>query len=222
MQQNSIDSGSHNLEFSIPKGTTIEVVLRFLDERLPDFGRDFSGQVDAEDDISQECCIFLGRHAREHLFMFHFQHKFRGSRRSVDLSVISAEHYASKEPIIVIEAKRLPTPGGAKRMREYVVGNYGGIERFKRNLHADGLTNCVMLAYVQANTFDHWISEVNSWIKDLAVTNEDSSIIWDINEQLRFTGTLDTVNKYSSSHLRTNDASIALTHYWILLNSKKV
>jgi len=161
MLKDSIDLPNENLDFSISKGKTVDSIINFLDVKLPGFTSDLNTTAKNEDDISQECCIYLDREARESLFMFHFQHKYEGGRSS-DFSVISAKKFSSKEPLFVIEAKRLPTPGTG-RQQEYVHGNLGGIERFKREYHGSGLSRSAMFGYIQKETCDHWLGEINSW-----------------------------------------------------------
>lgn len=216
MLKDSIDSPNSLLEFSIEKGKTVDSIISFLDEKLPAFATDLDGMAKNEDEISQECCIYLDREARETLFMFHFQHKYKGGRSS-DFSVILAEKFSSKEPLFVIEAKRLPTPG-AGRQQEYVHGNLGGIERFKRGYHGGGLSRSAMLGYIQKNSCDHWFSEINSWITNLANNGVDSTISWSgADEQLKFIKKLDWINKYCSSHLRIGQPDINLHHYLLPL-----
>ncbi len=217
MLKDQIKPAQLTLNFSIPKGKTIDAIVNFLEETLPDFSQDISQVVKAEDDISQECCIYLSRAARSTFFMFHFQHKYLNSKRSSDFSVISAERFSSKEPFFVIEAKRLPTPGKI-REREYVQGNLGGIERFKRGKHGQGLLRSAILGYVQDKSYDHWLKEINSWIMDLRKNNIDSTITWEAKDHLKLTSQIKLVNKYSSTHSRRNQLDITLDHYWLYIN----
>jgi hypothetical protein len=201
------------LEFSMSKGKTENSIFRFLDKALPHFTKDLTTGLTQEDDISQECSIYLNREARHDLFMFHFQHKYPGKKRSSDFSVISAQKYSSKDPLIVIEAKRLPTPGN-KRKREYVQGKLGAIERFKRAFHGEGLSKAAILGYIQKNTFDYWHKEVCSWINDLIKNNRDTSIAWTKKDLLHASGTRKNIAKYKSSNARINGKPILITHYW--------
>ena len=63
--------------------------------------------------------------------MFQFEHEApQSGTRTVDIGVhgteeatlIGARPYSVHEPFLVIEAKRLPAPGGKDREREYVTG----------------------------------------------------------------------------------------------------
>lgn len=211
------NSNSVPIGFSITKGKSIDSIMNFLEAKLPFFTKNIQTGLKHEDDISQDCCIFLNREARETFFMFHFQYKYIGQKRSSDMSAISAEKFESKDPLIVIEAKRLPTPG-SKREREYVQGNLGGIERFKRGFHGSGLQKSVVLGYVQMETFSHWHNRVCSWINDLINSNPDTSINWNSLDLLKFNTSIKGINKYSSSHSRVGEQSIELIHYWIYTN----
>lgn len=204
-------------DFSISKGKSLDAIFFFLDSTLPLYIKNFSRVLANEDEISQDCCIYLEREARNTFFMFHFQYKYIGNMRSSDFAVISAEKFESKEPLLVIEAKRLPTPG-KKREKEYVQGNFGGIERFKRELHGPGLKKGVMLGYIQKNTFDFWHQEVCSWIEELIFENGDETIIWEKSDLLQFEKSLNQVNKYVSVNSRLRVEPIVLSHYWIYIN----
>ena len=207
-----------SLQFSIDKNTSTKKISEFLDTCLPGYLLDLTADLSHEDDLSQELSIFLNREAiGTRMFMFHFQHKYIGSNRSSDLSVISAERYATKEPIYVIEAKRLPTPGSG-REKEYVKGNSGGIERFKRGLHGAKLTASAMIGYIQANDFIHWHRLVNSWISEL-VSELDQSIKWENSEFLTQIGYIESnVFKLRSVHGKLDNTSIDLSHYWLNLH----
>jgi len=217
MLKERINSNSIQPDFSIPKGKSIDAIVNFLDIKLPFFTQDIQKGLTHEDEISQDCCIYLNREARETFFMFHFQYKYIGKKRSSDMSIISAEKYETKEPLIVIEAKRLPTPGSG-RQREYVKGNFGGIERFKRGFHGAGLQKSVVLGFIQKETFAYWHKEVCTWINELIETNIDESINWEKDDLLKFEKSLKSINKYSSLNSRYKQSPIELSHYWIYTN----
>ncbi|MCW3110040.1 MAG: hypothetical protein JWQ09_4546 [Segetibacter sp.] len=204
-------------DFSIPKGKGVDIIFDFLDKILPGFTNDLKAGLTHEDDISQECAIYLNREARNSLFMFHFQHKYPGKNRSSDFSIISAERFSSKDPLLVLEAKRLPTPGKS-RAREYVQGNLGAIERFKRGYHGNKLIRSAILGYIQKENFNYWYKEVCTWINDLIKTNKDSTITWNEIDLLQYVGSLKGMNKYSSRHFRSEQEDIKLTHYWMNVN----
>lgn len=204
-------------DFSFPKHKTINSIINFLEKKLPHFISDMQETIHQEDDISQECCIFLNREARNKQFLFHFQHKYINQRTSSDFSIISAERFASKEPIFVIEAKRLPTPGSGRK-HEYVKGKLGGIERFKRGLHAPNLYHSAMIGYVQKETCDYWYTQITLWIQDLITNNIDSTIKWENADLLKFEKKIKNIQKYKAVHSRTNrKTDITLNHYLVQL-----
>ena len=94
--------------------------------------------------------------------MVHFHHEEpQGVRHSADFSAnpidagwIEGRQYTKYEPILVMEGKRLPTPGSG-REREYVASAAGekpggGVQRFKLGLHGAKLSRAGMVGYVQA------------------------------------------------------------------------
>ena len=210
MLQGQTESNITSLNFSIAKGKAIDAIVQFIESSLPGFISDLSTGLKNEDDISQECCIYLNRAAQNQFFMFHFQHKYVGSKRSSDFSIISTQQFSSKEPLFVIEAKRLPTPGTG-REREYVQGNLGAIERFKRGLHGKGLSRSAIIGYVQKESFEHWLNQITIWINDLIKTNADTSVVWTNSDHLK----LISNGKYFSKHTRSDEKDIELNHYWL-------
>jgi len=203
--------------FSIPKGKSINAIISFIEEKLPLFSHNRQVGLTHEDEITQDCCIFLNREARETFFMFQFQYKYIGKQRSSDMSIISALKLDSQYPLLVIEAKRLPTPNKV-REREYVQGNLGAIERFKRGFHGSGLKKSIILAYVQQETFDHWHKKICSWIKDLIDHEKQDLITWSNDDLLLPKKKIKSVNKYVSHNSRSNEMPIDLLHYWIYTN----
>ena len=112
------------------------------------------------------------------------------------------------------------------REREYVVGNAskqgGGIERFKENLHGDGLHQCWdNIAYIQEDRQPSWLENVNQWITDL-VTHPPTTAhsTWSQNDLLR-QETTDTpiVRECSSTHTRAYGVPLQLWHFWLCLTA---
>jgi hypothetical protein len=141
----------------------------------------------------------------------------KGSTRESDMGVC----YLSLplRYIVRFEAKRLSTTSNNK---EYVSGSRGGIERFKRGLHASDSNTCGMFAYIQNNNITSWVEKVNKWIDELSCTNKDDSLDWtDCGEKLVHTTSISsTVEKYKSCNKRkqTND-SILIWHYFMDLRA---
>jgi hypothetical protein len=125
------------------------------------------------------------------------------------------ERFSRRDPFFVLEAKRLPTPGGKVRQKEYVVGKKGGIERFKRGHHGAGLSQSAMVGYVSLHDYEHWLQQVNSWIKEL--TGIHDNIEWLEDDQLLRLPCPIGLGKYKSLHKRVDTTIITLYHYWIAL-----
>jgi hypothetical protein len=204
-------------EFS-PNDNPFIGLINFLNRHLPDFPNVFkeitkTEKIESEDYISQKLCSFLLNLTYPNgFFMFQFQGKYPNSRRSSDIVVVSRNPFIpTNNPFFTIEAKRLPTPGTG-REKEYVKGDGGGIERYKRSHHGKGLPESAMVGYVRKETCSHWHKKINEWINDLIQTNTDVDIIWNNADLLIYSDTFDKVQKYVSDNKRDND-SIKLHHY---------
>jgi hypothetical protein len=127
-----------------------------------------------------------------------------------DLQVIIFKTFNLHEPpIFVIETKRLRKRSG----RDYVQGETGGIERFKREKHGEMFGIAAMLGYVEEEDFLYWHEKVNSWI-DVLINSEESEIIWDKNDQL-IEIAISEIGEYKSTHKRKRIQDIVLHHFWL-------
>lgn len=138
------------------------------------------------------------------------------SGKETDLGVVLLTKGVKPITLVEFEAKRFSE---SSNNTEYVYGERGGIERFKRSYHSSHLTICGMLGYVQSRTSQEWIGKVNDWIEELSKNNTDTTIDWTISEKLSNVDSLTKVEKLTSSHSRqvSNDV-ITLWHYFIELN----
>ncbi|MDR2130634.1 MAG: hypothetical protein LBP56_05635 [Odoribacteraceae bacterium] len=136
-------------------------------------------------------------------------------QRAVDFYFYPAEQGASRKSLFSVEAKRLPTPGGQDRAKEYVLGEGGGIERFKREDHGKGLPNCGMLAFIEKQDFAHWYSTVNSWITDTSISE-----LWSTEECLTGLTVHETWAK-SISIVKRISNNLNLIHFWIDIQKNK-
>lgn len=122
-------------------------------------------------------------------------------------------------PLLPIECKRLPTPGGSKRdEREYVFNQYastGGIQRFKAGYHGAKHTLGAMIGYIQQETAAFWNKRVTQWIKDLVTDGEPG---WSHNDLLNFENDSSDVAILQSSHSREGLPNIELRHLWVNMN----
>ena len=185
--------------------------------------------AERERDLNSQLCKFLNVAVRESDFsMVHFHHEEpQGARHSADFSAspvnvgwIEGRQHTKYDPILLIEGKRLPTPGSG-REREYVsskVGSppYGGIQRFKLALHGATQTIAGMIGYVQEEKCAHWFTEVNRWIDEIASSGDAQ---WSENDRLdQFRLAADArVSRCESEHSRTSGGSstIRLAHLWV-------
>ncbi len=205
------------------KAKIYESLFGFLDKNLKDFPA-YKNEIDknmiSEDLITQLLDTFLQERNREEQlpFIFKNQFKYSSSRRSSDIGIIFLK-FSKKDAFFVLEAKRLPTPGHG-REREYVEGNLGGIERFKRSVHGENLPFGGMIAYIQKGKLSDWFNKVNKWIDNLIISNSDSTIVWDKNDLLIDLKNSD-VSKFKSNNSRLKKKGIVLYHYWLILTSAK-
>lgn len=200
---------------NLEKETAQLKVIQFLRSKLSNFN--YSLLSRAEEDISQELTIYLQREAISDSVNFFFKSEYKEDRRKVDFGVIFATPYTNSKAFFVIEAKRLTDRLPRDRKKEYVRGNYGGIERFKKNKHGKGLSQSAIVGYVQDYDFSHWHTLINSWIQD-AIQDDD---LWKEADKLQ---SHESVNENSlaqcnSVNLREDGSTIKLTHLWIEVRS---
>lgn len=210
-------------DLSVSPGTEVEQVINFVDQNIagfPDYYR-HNGDSDKENWISNVLIRHLQIANREQggylPFDFSKNPPQAGSLKETDIGVYVNTRSAKAIPILEFESKRF---SDAANNKEYVHGERGGIERFKRGHHSSHLTVCGMFAFVLKPTNDNWIIKVNDWIADLAATNSDTTIDWTgKDEPLKKVQLISNVQKLSSDHPRKQSGdSIFLWHYFIDLN----
>lgn len=121
-------------------------------------------------------------------------------------------------PILEFEAKRLSNSKDHKpNNKEYVTGDRGGMERFKRSEHSPHLTECGMFGYIQSDNANYWITKINNWIRDIA--QSESDLDWSSpNEALSTISNSPEFTKLESDNSRTQSKdTIHLWHYMIEL-----
>jgi len=121
---------------------------------------------------------------------------------------------------LLIEAKRLPTPGSGRK-KEYLEGNLGGVQRYKKGHHGKDLLESAIIGYIQdKNNCNHWYKEINSWITELINTNRESDIQWETDDYLVQKDNFNTIQKYTSKNKRIVNSItdfICLHHYLMKL-----
>jgi hypothetical protein len=200
----------------------VDKVLAFVDKNISGFCSYYKSIEDSsrENRISD----FLVHHlqlCKEEQSGGFFPYDFRKnptqqhSGKETDIGVFVLTRGTKPVPIIEFEAKRFSASSNNK---EYVCGERGGIERFKRGQHSSHLSICGMFAYIQSNTSTHWIQKVNSWIEELSTNNVDTSIDWASNEKLVALNTFTKIEQFQSEHSRMQSSNtIKIRHYFIEL-----
>ena len=211
---------------SLSVSPTIEVdkVLEYVDRHIAGFCAYYQTIKDSERE--NRISDFLVRHFQlckieesDGFFPYDFSKNPTQalSGKETDIGVFALTRGARPITIIEFEAKRFSESSNNK---EYVCGERGGIERFKRGHHSSHLTVCGMFGYVQSRNASDWIAAVNKWINELALHDTDATIDWKGRaETLMKSHSFIKVEKLSSSNFRmlTSDA-ILLYHYFITLN----
>jgi hypothetical protein len=216
-------------------GTARHELLDFIAYELPRW-RDHPDRAErtSETGLTDQLCDHLNSAARTSDGWSRLQFRSEvpdetSAQRRIDLVpkpcgavfVIEGRRHTQFDTLLPIECKRLPTPKEKDRdEREYVVtaiGTTGGIQRFKFGHH--GAKHCLgaMIAYVQAQTFAHWIDQVNSWIESLAA---DAGSEWSLSDRLDpvtddIAARLCTLR---SCHRRAGLNDLELRHMWIKMN----
>lgn len=199
-----------SVEFqSLRKEQTVKAILKFLEIYLLQFNKLFLSEnspIHKEDDISRELSLFLQDNIEN--LLIHFD-----AKEGVDFVIKVKPFILSAKPIFLIEAKRLPPTNN----KDYVQGNTGGIERFKRELQGYGrhLLQSAMLGYIQGKSKDYWLNRINGWI-DEKITNK-SDINWDNNDKLQKN---EEFADFISQHSRITQPPIILYHYWLILHKE--
>jgi hypothetical protein len=217
-------------------GTARYELLEFIADELPHW-RDHPERKPetSETALTGQLCDHLNSVARTSVgwSWVQFRTEVRDEvqrKRTIDLVpkpcgavfIIEGRRHTQFDTLLPIECKRLPTPKEKDRdEREYVVtatGTTGGIQRFKFGYH--GANHCfgAMIAFVQDQTFSHWLNQVNAWIAELAAVPGSD---WNLADSL--TSTMEDATtgicKLNSTHRRTSTLQdIALQHLWIRMN----
>jgi len=210
-------------DLSVPNNHEIEQILLFVDKHISGFPDYY--QKNNESAMENWISNLLVRHFNlcnnetgGYLpYEFSKNPPQAQSNKETDIGVYINTRNSKPIPIIEFEAKRF---SDSSSNEQYVYGDRGGIERFKRSQHSSHLKVCGMFGYVQSRTAKYWFTKVNGWLTSKSTKNTDSTIDWLKDEQLLKYASLSLVEKYSSSHTRKllND-NIFLWHYFIDLTS---
>lgn len=139
-----------------------------------------------------------------------------------DALVVQGRSYCDFETILPIECKRLPTPARTGRdEREYVItgtGIGGGIQRYKEGKHGAAHASAALIAYVQDQSFDHWLTVIGGWIRDLYTAGSPG---WSIADELvcQKRDNDAGIAAHDSEHSRSGLPAIHLRHLWVRMTS---
>lgn len=116
-------------------------------------------------------------------------------------------------PIFEFEAKKLSS---TSINQEYVYGERGGMERFKREIHSPHLPHCGMLGYMFSFDADYWTDNINTWITKLASQSPINGIDWRGDDELLHPiKSFGTVAKLASINKRVTQTEIVIIHYLV-------
>lgn len=208
-------------------------IIDFIERELPTW-RDRKDRPSAEDEplLNETLCDHLDCAARHSFDSIRFTHEpIQSPGRAADLAVkpgkqivVEGVSYSVFEQLLPIECKRLPTPPDKRRSDcEYVHGlpghRTGAIERFKHGLHGPKNQRALIIAYVQDETFGHWLAHINNRLKRLANENADEGL-WNPVEVL--SDAVPDLGKFESMHRRLQQkcstTSIHIEHLWLRMN----
>jgi hypothetical protein len=198
----------------------IEFIKKHISE-FPEYLTTVSGNIEKENHITAPLDDYLGDRVREDNLPYKFQNQTpdRDSNRITDIAVKiqrseKGKFHTENSAFCWIEAKRLKFPNHSN---EYVFGDTGGIERFKRGHHAPKLLFSIMVGYIQDHDANYWLERVNDKIMDLSKNSTDGTIEWSEQDKLQSeNGDLFSIflAKSENSRLKQND-KIILHHYWV-------
>lgn len=199
-------------------------ILSFLDNHLSGFVTKYSleySNISNEKGITQKLEMYLNPFLKIELSTFNLTKEYVENSANGQSPQSDLGFYLDGEDkaIFCIEAKRLPTPGSG-REKEYVFstsGKSGGIERFKKEIHGEGLSHSAIIGYIQKNDFDYWFNQVNCWIDEI-LQDKQQEIEWNQNDKLITLSKNKKIAKFQSVNKRKNN-SITLFHYWLNLVS---
>jgi hypothetical protein len=232
---NDLQSGRLDRDIHLPS-TAKRELTSFIFREL-DVWRDHRDRPAAlaETDLTEYLCDHLNSAAYHSAEWSHVQFRTetgdeaRGGRK-IDLTVkprgvalvVEGRRHTQFEALFPLECKRLPTPKGNDRdEREYVVtepGTTGGIQRFKFGHHGSTHTFAVMIGYVQAESFAHWLNQLNEWIRDLS---KREGTLWSDADllQMRHECSFAGVCTLASYHQRAGGLPpCELRHLWVRMD----
>lgn len=212
-------------------------IVSLIEDQLPVW-RDRPQRPPFQDEpkLNQSLCLHLNRAARHGGFdaIEFTQEPIQSGSRRGDIGVmaegtitVEGRDYWDFVQLLPIECKRLPTPPDSRRGDcEYVHGlpghRNGAIERFKHGLHGPMNQRAMIIAYVQEQSFAHWLETINARLRKLASEAADNGF-WSPAEHLTAQSlTRDDLHKFHSRHKRMTKSFLTdivnIFHLWLQMN----
>jgi hypothetical protein len=200
---------------------SILVVVAFVEEQLLIFSQRYTNSaIQDEKGLNSRLHHLLQWESinRKYPFLFEKDPPEKpesGQSPSPDLGVfhqtgitIGTKYYTEDESFFSLEAKILGVKERS-RQREYVIGSEkanGGIERFKKRIHGSKLDYGCMLGYILKHDFNHWHTQVNTWIDEEIRSGHP---FWNENDKLLVKNMANFTARYESCNSRVGIQSLS-------------
>lgn len=217
-----IPSNIGNADLSIDANHTVSMLLNFIDNKISGFRNYYltGKKSDKENFITNQLVNYFNSWLNAdtsgfipYKFSFQKNPAQDGTTKETDIGIFILNTSKPTDTIFEFEAKRLSE---SSNNHEYVYGDRGGIERFKRNFHGAHLKKCGMFGYVQSQNNLHWIQKINDWISKCPLNQGDQSD-WSKPEE-KLIVDLNNNDKFHSVNSRITNSAIELSHYFINLS----
>lgn len=210
-------------------------IVDLIEQELPIWrDRPLRPPFQDEPKLNQSLCLHLDSAARHRgLDSFRFvQEGIQPGSRRTDIGVmvpgtiiVEGRDYEDFVQLLPIECKRLPTPPDKRRSDcEYVHGlpghRTGAIERFKHGLHGPTNPRAMIIAYIQKESFSHWLNTINLRLEEMATFIADSGL-WNPEELISCSagGGNAVCIKLASKHRRLQPPCdlpvVQIDHFWL-------
>jgi hypothetical protein len=161
----------------------IDSIIQFISDFLPSFIININ-QLDTkniEKSYNNQLSMYFNAKRTNEAYLFqHDLHRTNSREPDIGVPLQAQILQGNYESIFDIECKRLNS--NIPHVKQYVSGNTGGIERFKKNLHGTDLPNSAIIGYMENKSLDYWFSQINSWIEE---QNKLNNCFWGENEYLK-------------------------------------
>lgn len=209
-------------DLTVSANHAVSVLLEFIEKRIEGFRDYYFGTYSSQKEnfITNHLVNYFNAWLSEdtggyapYKFSFQKNPAQEQSSKETDMGIVLLNQSMPTNTIFEFEAKRL---SDSSNNTEYVYGERGGIERFKRNHHASHLTVSGMLGYVQTQTAPYWIEKINEWITKCSKETTDADIDWSrLEELITKDNSGQGLNKCKSQNTRSKNTPIQLFHYFL-------